>query len=261
MVTAGFLAASCCLWCHRRLPGESATVRGGPGGLPGSARRLRGGECRIAAPLEASTATVCARRARAMLRPVVTAPVTAFGGRRARSCAAHRCRSGGADRDARVRSVTGASVTADALAEQLSADRPPVPPRRSFLPERSGSPSGRRARRRHHAGAVAHHHRRAAGAGALRRFGSGADRRAARWRGPHSARSGDRESEFRVSRREHSARVGRTVRSLPAVAASASPGSTGTRPAGTGRVGSGQAEVQTQPDTADICTGSAMPGS
>ena len=91
------------------------------------------------------------------------------------------------------RSVTGASVTADALAEQLSADRPPDPAapvlpagaQRITLTAKGfdaditlglwlTTTDGRQEQVR------------------FARLGSGADRRAARWRGPHRARSGDR---------------------------------------------------------------------
>ena len=196
MVTAGFLAASCCLLVFTagyreslRQSGEDQAAFRVPLDVSVAA------SARIATPLEALDGNRLREVAPGtVVRPVVTSAVTAFGG----TPRALVLPLTGVDPEAltemhEFRATTGASVTADTLAQRLIADRPPDPAA-PVIPAgaRRITLRARGLRRRHHAGAVAQHRRRAAAAGALRRLGSGADRRAARWRGTHRARSGDR---------------------------------------------------------------------
>ncbi len=130
MITAGFLAASCCLLVFTagyreslRQSGEDQAAYRVPLDVSVTA------SARIAAPLEALDGDRLRKAAPGtVLRPVVTSPVTAFGG----TPRALVVPLTGVDREAltemhEFRSVTGASVTAGALAQQLSEDRPPDP--------------------------------------------------------------------------------------------------------------------------------------
>ena len=130
MVTAGFLAASCCLLVFTagyreslRQSGEDQAAYRVPLDVSVAA------SARIAAPLEALDGDRLREVAPGtVVRPVVTSPVTAFGG----TPRALVLPLTGVDPEAltemhEFRAMTGASVTADALAQQLSADRPPDP--------------------------------------------------------------------------------------------------------------------------------------
>ena len=130
MVTAGFLAASCCLLVFTagyreslRQSGEDQAAYRVPLDVSVTA------SARTAVPLEAlDTEHLREVAPGAVVRPVVTAPVTAFGG----TSRALVLPLTGIDPEAltemhEFRATTGASVTADALAQQLSADRPPDP--------------------------------------------------------------------------------------------------------------------------------------
>ena len=196
MVTAGFLAASCCLLVFTagyreslRQSGEDQAAYRVPLDVSVAA------SARIAAPLEALDGDRLREVAPGtVVRPVVTSAVTAFGGTpRALVLPLTGVDPGGADRDARVPvgdRRLGDGRRARSATECGSAARS----RRAGHSRRRAANHSRRAglQRRHHAGAVAQHRRRTAAAGALRRLGSGADRGAARRRGTHRARSGDR---------------------------------------------------------------------
>jgi hypothetical protein len=130
MVTAGFLAASCCLLVFTagyreslRQSGEDQAAYRAP--LDVSVTP----SARTAAPLEAlDTKRLREVAPGTVVRPVVTAGVTAFGG----TSRALVLPLTGVDPEAltemhEFRATTGASVTADALAQQLSADRPHDP--------------------------------------------------------------------------------------------------------------------------------------
>lgn len=131
MVTAGFLAASCCLLVFTAGYRESLHQSG----EDQAAYRVPldvslAPSARTAAPLEALDSDRLREVAPGtVVRPVVTSPVTAFGG----TPRALVLPLTGVDPEAltemhEFEAVTGASVTADALARQLSADRPPGPP-------------------------------------------------------------------------------------------------------------------------------------
>ncbi len=126
MVTAGFLAASCCLLVFTagyreslRQSGEDQAAYRVPLDISVAA------SARVAAPLEALDGDRLREVAPGvMVRPVVSSAVTAFGG----TPGAMVLPLTGADPEALTAmhefpSVTGATVTADALAQQLSADR------------------------------------------------------------------------------------------------------------------------------------------
>jgi hypothetical protein len=130
MVTAGFLAASCCLLVFTagyreslRQSGEDQAAYRVPLDVSMAA------SARTAAPLEALDGDRLREVAPGtVVRPVVSSPVTVFGG----MPQALVLPLTGLDSEAltemhEFRSVTGASVTADALAQQLRADRPPDP--------------------------------------------------------------------------------------------------------------------------------------
>jgi hypothetical protein len=130
MVTAGFLAASCCLLVFTagyreslRQSGEDQAAYRVPLDVSMAA------SARTAAPLEALDGDRLREVAPGtVVRPVVSSPVTVFGG----TPRALVLPLTGLDSEAltemhEFRSVTGASVTADALAQQLRADRPPEP--------------------------------------------------------------------------------------------------------------------------------------
>ena len=130
MVTAGFLAASCCLLVFTagyreslRQSGEDQAAYRVPLDVSVAA------SARIAAPLEALDGDHLREVAPGtVVRPVVTSTVTAFGG----TPRALVLPLTGVDREAltemhEFRSVTGASFTADVLAQRLGADRPPDP--------------------------------------------------------------------------------------------------------------------------------------
>ena len=148
MVTAGFLAASCCLLVFTagyreslRQSGEDQAAFRVPLDVSVAA------SARIATPLEALDGNRLREVAPGtMVRPVVTSPVTTFGGTTAGARAsAHRSRSGGADRDARVSRDDGRP--GDRRYPRAAADcRPASGPigSRSSLRGRSESPSGRR---------------------------------------------------------------------------------------------------------------------
>ena len=130
MVTAGFLAAACCLLVFTagyreslRQSGEDQAAYRAPLDVSVTA------SARIAAPLEAlDTERLREVAPGTVVRPVVTTAVTAFGG----TSRALVLPLTAIDPEAlttmhEFRATTGASVTADALAQQLSADRPPDP--------------------------------------------------------------------------------------------------------------------------------------
>ena len=266
MVTAGFLAASCCLLVFTagyreslRQSGEDQAAFQVPLDVSVAA------SARIAAPLE----TIDGNRLRevapgTVVRPIVTSRVTAFGG----TPRALVLPLTGVDREAltemhEFRSVTGASVTADTLAQRLGADRPPDPAapvipagaRRITLQAQGfdaditlglwlSTADGRQQQ--------------------VRLEGSGPELSAELPGGEARIVQGLEiaESEFRVTRREHApVRVTWTIRSPPAGCASASRGSTGRPPAGTGRGGGAARRTwcpSRRPPTSPI--GSATPG-
>ena len=257
MVTAGFLAASCCLLVFTagyreslRQSGEDQAAYRVPLDVSVAA------SARTAAPLEALDGGHLREVAPGtVLRPVVTAPVTAFGGT-PRAIVEPLT---GVDPEAltemrEFRSVTGASVTADALAEQLSADRPPDPAapvvpagaKRITLTAKGfdaditlglwlTTTDGRQEQ--------------------VRFGGSGPELTAELPGGEARIVQGLEiaESEFRVSRREHSRESGadhqvtsgRLLLSQPRIDGHAASWEWSDW-------GSGQAEVQTQPGTADV---------
>ena len=130
MFTAGFLAASCCLLVFTggyreslRQSGEDQAAYRVPLDVTVSA------SSRTVAPLEALDGNRLREVAPGtVVRPVVTSAVTAFGG----TPQALVLPLTGVDPEALTEmhefsATTGASVTAAALAQQLSADRPPDP--------------------------------------------------------------------------------------------------------------------------------------
>jgi hypothetical protein len=130
MVTAGFLAASCCLLVFTagyreslRQSGEDQAAYRVPLDVSVTA------SARTAAPLEALDGDRLREVAPGTaVRPIVSSPVTVFGG----TPRALVLPLTGLDAEALTEmhefgSVTGASVTADTLAQQLTGDRPPDP--------------------------------------------------------------------------------------------------------------------------------------
>ena len=130
MVTAGFLAAACCLLVFTagyqeslRQSGEDQAAFRVPLDVSMTA------SSRIATPLEALDSNRLREVAPGTaVRPVVTSPVTAFGG----TPRALVLPLTGVDPEAlgemhEFRATTGASVSADTIAQRLTADRPPGP--------------------------------------------------------------------------------------------------------------------------------------
>lgn len=130
MITAGFLAASCCLLVFTA--GYRDTLR--QSGEDQAAYRVPldatvSASAQTAAPLDALDGDRLREVApEVVIRPVVTTPVTAFGG----TPRALVLPLTGVDPQAltemhEFRSVTGAAGTAGQLAQQLGTDRPPDP--------------------------------------------------------------------------------------------------------------------------------------